>query len=356
MREYAEIPILAAARRCGVRIDERTAGRVEVRAACPFCGDKPRGNHFYMNTEKNRYICFLCGASGNSVSLCARLHSPSLSYGEAARALLSENSDCVFSEPRKASAPAAKPPDLRHAVYTAMLGRLGLEKRHLENLRGRGFSDERIERNMYRSLPVSEGARRALARMLSDFYDLSGIPGFYADKHGARSVTGSPGLLVPVRDMHGRIAGLQIRLDGAGPKRRYRWLSSGGMDSGAGSGSPVHVTGDIARSRGVAHVTEGALKGDAASFLAGDALFVCVAGVNAVRGLCETVSALGAKEAVLAFDMDRLTNPHVAKATEDMRLLLSRAGNPKLKVTVKSRDASYKGIDNYYLGLRNAAA
>jgi hypothetical protein len=353
---YVNIPILDVARRCGIEIDARTLGKPEVEARCPFCGDKPQsGRHLYMNTERNQYICFLCGTKGNSVSLYANLRRPPISYGEAARELLSNTNAYTRAEFREKprAVPTAKPVRERHAVYSAMLASLALDQRHIESLRFRGFSDDRAARNMYRSLPRSENARLVLARMLTNFYDLSGIPGFYRTKSGAWSVAGEPGLLIPVRNKDELIQGMQIRTDDAGAKRKYRWLSSADMRDGTGSGSPVHITGDPTQS--IAYVTEGPLKGDTASFLdGGNALFVCVAGVNAIRGLKEAVLSLGVKHAVVAFDMDRFDNQNVGKAANNVVRELSRIKN--LKVAVKNWDAAYNGIDDYYLGRRLAAA
>jgi hypothetical protein len=352
MRDYADIPIAVVAGRCGIDIDARSTGRAELEARCPFCGDRPKGRHLYLNTEKNQYICFLCGAKGNSVSLYARLEN--LSYGGAARELLSEtNAHTRGFAVHRSETPlvAAKPLSERHAVYSSMLAHLGLSAGHREDLRKRGFSDERIELNMYRSLPGDGNARSALARLLSDFYDLSGIPGFYRDRAGSHRIAGKPGLLIPVRGKDGMIPGMQIRVDDAGAKRKYRWLSSGDMKGGAKSEAFIHVTGDT--SRDTAYITEGPLKGDAASFLSDDALFVCVAGVNAVRGLPETLLSLGVKNAVITLDMDRLSNPHVGKAAENIAAAVRAAG---IRAAVKSWNAAYNGIDDYYFSLRRAAA
>src|SRR5699024_1508335 len=60
---------------CGLVIDSRTLQREEVEASCPFCGDHGPGKyHLSLNTVTDQYRCNLCGASGNSVSLYARLH------------------------------------------------------------------------------------------------------------------------------------------------------------------------------------------------------------------------------------------------------------------------------------------
>lgn len=74
-RAYEKIPIVDTARRCGLVLDPSTLRRREVEASCPFCGDHGKGKyHLSLNVDTDQYRCNLCGASGNSVSLYARLH------------------------------------------------------------------------------------------------------------------------------------------------------------------------------------------------------------------------------------------------------------------------------------------
>src|SRR5262249_8563804 len=54
-------------------------------------------------------------------------------------------------------------PDARHAVYQALLGLLALSQAHREALRGRGFTDEVIDRAGFRTLPDRGRARLARA-------------------------------------------------------------------------------------------------------------------------------------------------------------------------------------------------
>ena len=71
---YRTIPILDAARRCGLVLNDRTLEWEEVEASCPFCGDHGPGKyHLFLNTRKNVYYCVLCEARGNSVSLFAQM-------------------------------------------------------------------------------------------------------------------------------------------------------------------------------------------------------------------------------------------------------------------------------------------
>ena len=74
MPEYKKIPILESARRCGLVLNQRTLRRGEVEASCPFCGDHGAGKyHLFLNTSTDQYHCILCNASGNSVTLYARV-------------------------------------------------------------------------------------------------------------------------------------------------------------------------------------------------------------------------------------------------------------------------------------------
>ena len=235
----------------------------------------------------------------------------------------------------------------RSAVYEEMLSYLTLSDHHRANLRERGLSDERIEENGYKSMPERAADRRLLARLVRMDHDLLGIPGFYT-RYGEWTLAGPNGFLIPVRDRDGLIQGLKIRLDGEdNPKRKYRWLSSRdkNLPNGTRSYSWVHVTGDRTRKR--AFVTEGPLKGDVASFLANDALFVCTGGVNAIHGLRETIEQLGVSEVVEAMAMDQMVNPQVRNGILAMRKEVMKISN--LKYSKYTWNPAYKGVDDYFL-------
>lgn len=345
-RDYKKIPIVDTARRCGLVLNPRTLTRGEVEASCPFCGDHGAGKyHLFLNTSTDQYRCVLCGAQGNSVTLYARVMG--LSNREAFQELeeggnvnpMPKQPDSQYTEaaPRKLSE--------RCEVYSTMLDLLTLSDRHKENLIGRGLSEERIEQNQYRSMPETEKGRRLLADLLrSCGCDLSGIPGFRT-RYGEWTLAGPSGFLIPVRNKEGLIQGLKIRLDDeADPGRKYRWLSSRDMPNGTRSYSWIHVAGNTASKR--AYLTEGPLKGDVASFLDNDALFVCIGGVNALHGLKETVLSLGVTELVEAMDMDQTTNPHVRNAILSIRKEVGHL--PHIKYSKYVWSPAYKGVDDYY--------
>ena len=234
----------------------------------------------------------------------------------------------------------------RHAAYSDMLDHLTLLDRHGENLLERGLSEERIRENGYKSMPETERGRRLIADLLrSCGHELSGLPGFRT-YYGEWTLSGPNGFLIPVRNKDGLIQGLKIRLDDAdAPNRKYRWLSSRGLPNGTRSYSWVHVTGGRSRKR--AFLTEGPLKGDVASFLAGGELFLCIGGVNALHGLTDTIRALGVREVVEAMDMDQMTNPNVRKAVLTMRKEVQKI--PGIRYAKYTWNPAYKGVDDYLL-------
>ncbi|MGN9098275.1 hypothetical protein [Flintibacter porci] len=352
-RCYEEFPILNVARRCGLVLNDRTLEREEVEASCPFCGDNgPGKHHLFLNTTRNIFRCVLCGEKGNSVSLYAKLEG--VSNRQAFQALSEDARIFRFPKPPLSKKPAEREPSslaVRHSTYHEMLMHLQLSPKHKADLLSRGLSEERIEHNMYRSLPSSESARRLLAGILSDFHTLEGIPGFYV-KDGQWTIAGCSGLLIPYRDKDGLIQGLQVRLDDeTNPARKYRWLSSRGMAHGTRSRSYIHVTGNL--SAKTAYLTEGGLKGDVASFLDHDALFLCFAGVTATAGIKEVLLSMKSiEEVVVALDMDKLMNWRVQRAMENLMDLIRDL--PGLHVRLMNWNMCFKGVDDFYKARNDA--
>ena len=344
---FEKIPIVDAARRCGLVLNSRTLHHEEVEAACPFCHDHPGKYHLSLNTITDQYRCNLCGAHGNSISLYARLQG--VSNKDAYETLRQEGKIYPMPlqpQPKNDRERQLLPLAERHAAYSDLLEHLTLADKHLDNLVSRGLSPERIQRNQYRSMPETERGRRLLAALLrSCGHELLGLPGFRT-YYGTWTISGPTGFLIPVRDKDGLIQGLKIRLDAEDrPGRKYRWLSSRGMPNGTRSYSLVHITGDTSRKR--AYLTEGPLKGDVASFLANDALFVCIGGVNAIQGLPTALRSLKITEVVEAMDMDQLVKPEVRNAILTMRKEIRKI--PGIRYSKYTWNPAYKGVDDYLL-------
>ncbi len=115
-------------------------------------------------------------AHGNSLTLYAKMKG--LSNGEAYREL--KRGGNVYPMPQQPVPQHTERQPLsleaRHAVYSEMLSFLTLTNRHRENLLERGLSNERIERNLYRSMPETPEARRLLAKLVGMNHGLWAFP------------------------------------------------------------------------------------------------------------------------------------------------------------------------------------
>ena len=127
----------------------------------------------------------------------------------------------------------------------------------------------KIEGRRYRSLSFST-RRQALAELRAEFSDttLLSVPGFIATNRNAVSIVGpSTGLVVPVRDVSGRIVALKVRRDNGDDHRgKYALISGGG---GPSCGTPTHVPLGIQGPVAEVRITEGELKSDVAAILSG---------------------------------------------------------------------------------------
>ncbi len=246
---------------------------------------------------------------------------------------------------------------LRHDVYYDLLELLTLSGFHQKQLLKRGLSPERIKENRYRLMPASYSARKSIAAKLSASYPLEGVPGFYL-RDRAWTFAGNGGYLIPIYNKDGYIQGMQIRSDRAEGGMKYRWFSSNpakGFTLGTKAQTWIHVTGD-AQSK-VACVTEDGLKGDVASYFLGDALFVCVPGVNSLRYLPETPNGLPLKKVVGAYDMDKLggtpgSRGSTISSTPGISIPPDRRNKSRLLHHKKKRSVYYDKHEQLYGGQR----
>lgn len=230
------------------------------------------------------------------------------------------------------------------AVLRALVGEhLTLSQQHRESLLARGLTHEVITRNGYATAPTRQRAAEislSLSRL-----GLEGVPGFYREGGAWRMAVTAPGFYVPVRDERGRLSGLQLRRDVGDPK--YLWLSSADRPCGASSGAPPHFAG-VASDVDELLITEGALKADVISCLSGAAV-VGLAGVQAfgddfAARLRRSFPRL--RRAVVAYDRDLVSNPHVFCALERLTNQLRGA---YLQVRARVWQTHHKGYDDFLL-------
>lgn len=293
----------------------RHKNAVSLDVDCPFCTGKGKLN---LNIPKNVFKCNRCGQSGGMLALYGDVYGVDhqTAYEEIRQALGKEEHSPAFQSRKKET--AKKEPEITQALsasdetknrtYTMLFTLLGLSEVHKKNLLERGFTEEQIERNGYKSTPVF-GYRKLTKKLLEAGCTVKGVPGFYQDKDGEWTIHFHPkssGFMIPVRNVEGMIVGVQIRLDRPVKDRKYMWLSSVNYPMGASSGSPIHLAGNPGDA--TIFITEGPLKGDLAHALS-EKTFVCVAGVTQYANLPDflgRMKRLGTRNAYEAYDMDKL--------------------------------------------------
>lgn len=256
-----------------------------------------------------------------------------------------------------------------HKTYSVLLrfNVFKLSNEHFRNLVKRGLSKEIIIRNGYRTVPndfswVSKYKKFTDIWKRDKLYEvknkfsrikrlddkqliagliladvllakgcvLEGIPGIFQMK-GYWCVLLEPGMLIPTRNKDGLIVGIQTRKDSGNV--RYITLSSKGLPYGPSEGiSRTHFPiGNYGPDENTPVIlTEGPLKADVASYLYGSpTYFIAVQGVQNTRELPEIFNQLkffGVTDIQIAFDMDRLCNKNVRKATTSIMKKIKDAG------------------------------
>lgn len=259
--------------------------------------------------------------------------------------------------------PAVKiaPASVRHEAYSALLKSLRLCDAHRNNLRARGLSDEQIAAGEYRTLPLEGRARlaRAIEHVMGSDA-LASIPGIVWEQRDGRgwwSVRGAPGMLVPSRDLEGKIVALKVRSDEIDRNNRYTSVSSrrfGGPSAAVNVHIPRAARERWGRTRAL-WITEGELKADACSALFGQAI-VGLPGVALWSSAIDVVESIDPRRIVVALDAD-WQDPSPKK--EPVRRARVQLVN---KLTSLGYDVSAaewplevaKGLDDYLLRVRSA--
>lgn len=240
--------------------------------------------------------------------------------------------------------PGRASPEILNEVYREVLSLIYLDDQHKSALLKRGFTGNEIAARGYRTW-IQEG-RDDLANVLRKkfgFETCTKIPGLYVTevrKQKWLRFAGAVGLLIPIRNHKDQIIALKIRSD-QNVGNRYSYLSSV-THKGPGPGAQVHVPiwkgslGDTVR------LTEGELKAEIATMRSG-MLSLSIPGVSNYRPAIPILKELSVKTVRLAFDQDSRTNPHVARALENVTNALRTEG---FVVERETWDPKYKGIDD----------
>ena len=314
------------------------------------------------------------------------------------------NDDCNVIIPLSASTPALADPDTLDKVYRSLLQDLTLSAAHRENLRERGLNDEEINLRGYKTL-TKETKRSEIAKNLVARFDAETckkVPGIFL-KQGNRNaywtLAGAAGIIIPVRDMQGRVVALKSRLDSPGKDGpKYTYITSAKRDGAAQDGpgpmptvhlpvwkdsyctalAPLHtrpedhaeanhgklsmivgtvqvgepssgaIPGNCQPSQGVVptprvRLTEGELKADISTVLS-SILTIAIPGVSAWRLALPVLRELAPEKIALAFDADARKNYNVARALQNTAVALQTEG---FDVELETWSSEWgKGIDD----------
>lgn len=358
-------------------------GRRKLLIDCPFCGKK---KHFSIDTVENIFHCFHCGASGGMLHLYSMLENVDRKQALTdirEKLRLPDNAKpdgccrrIVSDDPNLYR---AGPIEQRNAVYAALLKELKLSTAHREALYKRGLNDLDIERAQYRSVPYM-GYDQIAAHLIVKGFELKGVPGFFRTKRNPTDFSSGTvpddykwtlryyrsGIFIPVRDLQGRIQGMQIRYDepiiirdpdnpGKMKFLRYGWLSTNENETrsfldGAKAEVWIHIAGKPQKSM---LFTEGGLKMDVIHALSGYS-GIAVPGVNNLFFLGSWLDALyqlGTREIVNAYDMDLLKKVQVWEAYQKANAIIREHGMSVRKIRW---DPEYKGLDDFFCAQKAA--
>jgi len=212
--------------------------------------------------------------------------------------------------------PSPKAPDVEtadadtlHAVYTALLALCPLSEAHRVLLTGPGHGLDAYQVGRYGTLPVDSTARREIVNSLITTHGtatLLHVPGFILNESGRIALAPLAGILMPRRDLQGRLTGCMVRSDKPDADARYLWLSSAGV-GGPSSGSAPHIAqpSELRDARTV-YIVEGIKKADLLAERMG-CLVISINGVGTWRAAEEVLDELatrGVDTCVITLDRD----------------------------------------------------
>ena len=246
--------------------------------------------------------------------------------------------------------------DQLNEVYCSLLAQLSLSNTHSDQLQRRGLNHREIASRHYRTLP-REGRSRIAKALHERFGDgLCGVPGFYYHEEGYWSLWAIPGLVIPLRDMIGRIVALKIRADD--PKYpKYSYVSAA-KKGGPSAVKAIHVPLWDGSTDTVV-VTEGELKADVCTVL-GNTLTISLPGIGSWRLALDVIQQLRPSTVRIALDQDPPENKTACKQVKAARDGLYRQLNrvKGLDVCIDEWDLyeDGKGLDDVLLKLQQEKA
>lgn len=352
---------------------------------CPECDSQnSRKRHLNVNLQKGRWRCPKCGSYGNAVNFYCFYKFGKFQMDKNEYTAMAQELEELIRNGRRfegqtdvrrqkksyqqiESSPIASDDVLDKAYRTLLrFDVFKLSASHKANLLKRGLDEETIVRNGYRTFPTAvpekilkqerayyaknwaklRSADPILQRtkeehimlglaigayMQTHNIQIEGVPGFFKIlDRWCFLITGS-GIVIPTRNMEGKITSLQVRRDHGSV--RYMTVSSKGLPLGVAENIsrchwPLENSSLTSGRLPEIILTEGPLKADVALHLARKSgnvnfpiAFVAIQGVNNTKSLfadCEILKQNGLKCITNALDMDRATNVNVMKGSQNL--------------------------------------
>jgi len=318
----------------------------------------PHGAHF--RRVNKREPCPICDHPdwclvGDHVVLCMRVASDRPSkrasggwWHQMLEGVLTGPRRPADNAPQHRTQPERADSDILNRVYRDLLALCPLSCRHHRLLVDHhGVHPDRAV--TYGSLTDDHERRRWAARQLLARYGsvvCYMVPGVIVNAQKRMDLAGA-GILLPHRDVQGRIVGFSIRRDIArdGQTRYYRLSSA--THGGPGCGSAPHVARPLrsASAADTAWISEGVKKADVAADALG-AVVIGLAGVGTWAQALPAVQALAPRRVVIAFDQDAKpeTVAIVSRCRDALAAALADAGHEVLLAAWPA--AVGKGIDD----------
>ena len=197
---------------------------------CPFCNSL--NSSMKLSISNNSYICKNCGESGYAVGLYAKCNY--ITTKQAYIQLVNHASDMKTKYKSSIITNTKKSEDEIDEIYQYFLKQLNLSDEHKIRLNKLGFSTEYINEIGFKTIPISEKIKVSICRkLISDGFELCGIPGFYQDNKFRWTFSSHKGILIPVYN-NAKISSLRILLDDAyNADTTNIWFSSGNKLNGS---------------------------------------------------------------------------------------------------------------------------
>lgn len=341
------------------------------------------GHRFDVNPTKNMWHCFhqctgclvtgggayalwsmLNGKDGeydkdDYIEFCKTFEKDSDKHAEAVKAAQEER-ESVPEDAEKAD------DETCDRAYTALLEKCKLTRAHRADLQKRGFSDDDIVHFGFKSIP-QVGLMKLCSEMAATGIVMRGVPGFYIGRGGKWTLlTSGSGYFIPYKNAKGQIVGLQVRYDidihglegkelSRAKQRRYRWVSSSGVEAGS-SMSLVPYLGEPTGNDKAVYVTEGGLKAMAAATLS-KRWFAAIPGINCYTVYASLLSYLkeqGITKIVDAWDTDRKENESVMNSIKKLYEMAQAEGFEVIQWPA-FMNGNQKGCDDFLMANREKA-